>query len=144
MPNQIKLLANRAHHLVNEAIWKGFLVRTACERCGSDKQTSHGHHEDYAKPLDVVWLCPRCHKALHNARRRGATESSLPSIVEALNFCQHMALAQAWLRATERRGTDQQAFALMRQKTGTELLAMCQQAQVPLPLGCSPQETCSC
>lgn len=57
-----------------------------------------------------------------------------------LTFSQHMALAQAWLRATERRATDRPAFALMRLKTGPELLAMCQQAQVPLPLGCSVRE----
>jgi len=23
------------------------------------------HHEDYAKPLEIVWLCGRCHKRRH-------------------------------------------------------------------------------
>ena len=27
---------------------------------------AHAHHEDYSKPYDVVWLCPPCHRNLHN------------------------------------------------------------------------------
>ena len=31
--------------------------------CGA--ANAQGHHEDYAKPLDVTWLCARCHSAVH-------------------------------------------------------------------------------
>ncbi len=25
-----------------------------------------GHHEDYSKPLDVIFICPSCHAFIHN------------------------------------------------------------------------------
>lgn len=36
-----------------------------CERCGTTEGQLGGHHEDYAKPLDVVWLCKSCHGIRH-------------------------------------------------------------------------------
>jgi hypothetical protein len=53
----------RCHNAVARAIKKGRLTRLACEKCGSNK--SVGHHEDYDKPLDVIWLCDICHKQRH-------------------------------------------------------------------------------
>ena len=32
--------------------------------CGSNKNIQ-GHHPDYDKPLDVIWLCPPCHRLEH-------------------------------------------------------------------------------
>jgi hypothetical protein len=40
-----------------------------CSRCGS-KEDIEGHHEDYGRPLDVVWLCFKCHRELHMLLRR--------------------------------------------------------------------------
>jgi len=51
------------HNAVSRAIKSGQLVRQPCLRCGNEK--SLAHHEDYDKPLDVMWLCQPCHKQRH-------------------------------------------------------------------------------
>lgn len=38
-----------------------------CEHCGSEADLE-GHHHDYSKPLDVVWVCKACHWALHTSK----------------------------------------------------------------------------
>ena len=48
---------------MSKAIRDGSLIRQPCERCGHPK--TDGHHEDYSKPLDVIWLCRRCHLQHH-------------------------------------------------------------------------------
>lgn len=50
---------------LNTAVRKGNVIRGACEVCG--EANSQGHHEDYAKPLDVVWLCHAHHVERHLA-----------------------------------------------------------------------------
>ena len=54
---------NRAHNAVSRGIHSGKLVRQPCCRCGQKK--SIAHHEDYDKPLEVMWLCQPCHKQRH-------------------------------------------------------------------------------
>jgi ribosome-binding protein aMBF1 (putative translation factor) len=55
----------RAHNAVNNAIRDGRLKRgVRCEECGK-KEHLHAHHDDYSKPLDVRWLCARCHHQGH-------------------------------------------------------------------------------
>lgn len=54
---------SKAHLAVARAIRKGSLVRSPCIRCGEEK--SLAHHEDYDKPLEVMWLCQICHKQRH-------------------------------------------------------------------------------
>lgn len=53
----------KARRAVDHELKMGKLVRLPCVICRDPK--SHGHHEDYDKPLDVVWLCPKHHKARH-------------------------------------------------------------------------------
>ena len=36
-----------------------------CEICGKACKP-HGHHEDYDKPLEVIWACPVCHRKIHS------------------------------------------------------------------------------
>ena len=52
-----------AHNAVARAVRLGQLTPEPCERCGCEK--SLAHHEDYDKPLEVVWLCQPCHKQRH-------------------------------------------------------------------------------
>jgi DNA repair exonuclease SbcCD ATPase subunit len=56
----------RARAAVHSAVRSGKLVRSdLCEACGNKAKT-HGHHEDYSNPLDVVWLCTACHGKAHS------------------------------------------------------------------------------
>ncbi len=55
-----------AHTYVRAAVFFGDLVKPdQCEDCGNVRKRIHAHHEDYDKPLDVVWLCTRCHGRRH-------------------------------------------------------------------------------
>lgn len=49
-----------ARRKVGAAVKSGVLRKHPCERCGSEK--SQAHHHDYSVPLDVEWLCFRCHR----------------------------------------------------------------------------------
>ncbi len=53
----------RARMVVSHAIRDGLLQRPATCRCGSTK--TQAHHADYSKPLEVTWLCRRCHLDEH-------------------------------------------------------------------------------
>ncbi len=54
----------RAHTAVNNAIRDGRLFKEPCCECGREEDV-HAHHDDYAKPLNIRWLCPPCHFAWH-------------------------------------------------------------------------------
>jgi len=58
-PNKYK-----AHTLVNNAIRSGRLFSECCEMCDKE-EGCHAHHDDYAKPLNVRWLCAACHSQWH-------------------------------------------------------------------------------
>lgn len=56
------------------AVRDGRLEKQPCVRCGATERIQ-AHHEDYSKPLDVMWLCRPCHGIRHreiNAERRKA------------------------------------------------------------------------
>jgi hypothetical protein len=51
--------------VLNNAVLSGKVVKpNKCNRCNKIKRI-YGHHVDYSKPLDVVWLCASCHKIIH-------------------------------------------------------------------------------
>lgn len=70
--NKKKWMANNpdkraAHVILNNAVRGGRVHKPShCSVCGNDHKIIHGHHDDYAKPLDVVWCCPSCHKNIHD------------------------------------------------------------------------------
>lgn len=35
-----------------------------CSDCGKNGKVD-GHHNDYSKPFDVIWLCRQCHANIH-------------------------------------------------------------------------------
>lgn len=59
-----------AHILVGNAIRAERLIKEPCEVCGCDKV--NGHHDDYAKPLEVRWLCDLHHSEWHELNGEGA------------------------------------------------------------------------
>lgn len=48
---------------VHRAVARGLLVKAPCAVCGESRV--EGHHPDYTRPLDVIWLCPSHHRKLH-------------------------------------------------------------------------------
>lgn len=58
--------AYKAHVTVNNAIRDGRLKRQRCH-CGRKAQA---HHDDYSKPLEVLWLCTKHHAEHHVAKRQ--------------------------------------------------------------------------
>lgn len=82
--NPTKVLASRiktcaknpthynAHKALEQAIIAGKIIKPdRCSICGcsSDEHRIESHHEDYTKPLDVIWCCTPCHRALDMKRR---------------------------------------------------------------------------
>jgi hypothetical protein len=59
-------LKNKARQICANAIRGGKLIRQPCEKCGKKAQA---YHDDYAKPLEVRWLCPKHHGEHHYQQR---------------------------------------------------------------------------
>ena len=67
--NPIKVAA---HSQVRKAILDGKLQKPyRCEMCNQSHKKLHGHHDDYAYPLSVRWLCRKCHNAWHHINGKG-------------------------------------------------------------------------
>lgn len=55
----------RAQRRVRRAIARGEIVRPALCECCTQARSLQAHHDDYAEPLAVIWLCQVCHKRRH-------------------------------------------------------------------------------
>ena len=56
--------AYRAHNIANAAVRDRKLSRQPCQICGAIEHV-HKHHRNYSRPLDIVWLCAKCHARVH-------------------------------------------------------------------------------
>lgn len=57
----------KAHRILQSAVRRGEIQRQPCAVCGAKGE--HAHHDDYGRPLDVVWLCLRHHHERHRLER---------------------------------------------------------------------------
>lgn len=53
----------KAQTALGNAVRDGRVLKEQCYVCGEAKV--EGHHPDYDRPLDVVWLCTKHHKLTH-------------------------------------------------------------------------------
>jgi len=69
-PSHLKLKPDprkiKARRILNYGVRWGYIKRLPCSVCGDPK--SEGHHEDYDKPKEVIWLCMKHHRELHAKR----------------------------------------------------------------------------
>ena len=65
----------RAQLKVNYAIKCGLLEKGSCVRCGSTD--AQAHHDNYARPLAVIWLCPLHHAERHRNHKAISTVARL-------------------------------------------------------------------
>lgn len=72
-------LKAECHKIFARAKARKKIVPKPCEVCGETKV--HGHHPDYAKPLDVMWLCIDHHAEWHKHHK--AINGGDPVDVEA-------------------------------------------------------------
>ena len=52
-----------ARQKIRQLIFDGKLERGSCVICGAIN--AQAHHEDYSKPFEIHWLCPKHHTEAH-------------------------------------------------------------------------------
>ena len=58
-----RLRRKKAREILNHYLRDNHISRKHCEVCGAEK--AEAHHDDYDKPLEVRWLCFKCHREWH-------------------------------------------------------------------------------
>jgi len=59
----------KIHNLIGNALKSGKIIRQRCEICNS--KNTHAHHDNYDKPFEIRWLCPKHHKEWHKKNGAG-------------------------------------------------------------------------
>jgi hypothetical protein len=71
---------------IKAKIASGEIIKLPCAVCGNAK--AQGHHEDYSKPFDLVWLCVRHHQDRHihlrNAKALGQDPMPINYFIKSL------------------------------------------------------------
>lgn len=66
---------NEAKVAIMMAVRNGKLIPQPCIKCG---QKAQAHHDDYSKPMDVIWLCPKHHGERHRLLNRHGDPAEWP------------------------------------------------------------------
>lgn len=67
-------MAFTCRNTANAALRAGKIERQGCKVCG---EPAHMHHEDYTKPLEVVWLCRQHHEDEHHKTAPSASQLTM-------------------------------------------------------------------
>jgi ribosomal protein S27AE len=66
------IIKRAASIIIRNAVRDGKLSKPSeCAVCSKTGRI-HGHHDDYAQPLKVRWLCSKCHSEWHKIHGEGA------------------------------------------------------------------------
>lgn len=61
-------LKDNVRKKVHRAVKSGRVTKLPCQSCGATERIE-AHHEDYTKPLEIIWLCRVCHTKADKALR---------------------------------------------------------------------------
>lgn len=64
------LKREQARGMLNKRVQSGKIRKPSkCSKCGKEGYVE-AHHDDYDKPLDVIWICKECHMNIHYSNER--------------------------------------------------------------------------
>jgi len=67
---EFQAMVSRARYHTTKAIKSGTLVRPdRCDKCDIPCRPD-GHHTDYLQPLNIEWLCKKCHNLINAQKRK--------------------------------------------------------------------------
>lgn len=72
---------NKVYLTVHKALRDGNLKKEKCIVCPARGHYVLAHHEDYNRPLDVVWICGLHHMMLHKIKKYLKNKYGISGIV---------------------------------------------------------------